>query len=263
MGLLIIGLVFSIIANISVLQVYDPKFDESPAKAIIEKIKEQPAATPQPWVYDVGWPIKHMDFTYWYLKNGIHPIRAYYSQFPVNTPPLSMKIGNTSWYIADYIVDTAYLENGNENLDRVSYKVNNISVFQPEHVLPNAFVLRGEQLVPVKFEKFAPDEVVLSGQFQAGDIAVLKTAYYPGWKINNANAVNAGNMVAGQITGPVSAISFVYDPMDAKAGAVLTVLGLIVLVVIIVKRHDIDGYLKASQPVMPSEDKPKKRKKGA
>jgi hypothetical protein len=259
-GLLVIGLVFSIIGNISVLQVYDPHFNESPAKAIIEKIKEQPSATPQVWVYDVGWPIKHMDFTYWYIKSGIHPVRAYYSQFPVNTPPLSMKIGNQSWYIADYIVDTAYLENGNQNLDAVSYKVNNLSVFRPEHVLPNAFVVRGEQLVPATFDKFTSDEVVLSGQFLPGDIAVLKTAFYPGWKVNGADAGNAGNMVAASVPAATSTITFRYDPGDVKAGLFLTVLGLLLLVALVVKRSDIDRWLRAERTPI-TEDKPRKRKR--
>ena len=148
MGILVIGLVFSIIGNISVLQVYDPHLNESPALKIIEKIKEIPSATPQVWVYEIGWPIKHMDFTYWFIKNDIHPIRAYYSQYPINTPPLSMIIGNTSYFTADYIIDTAYLENGNQNLENVSFKVDNISIYRPEHVLPNAFVVRNDHLIP-------------------------------------------------------------------------------------------------------------------
>jgi hypothetical protein len=110
-------------------------------------------------------------------------MRAYYAYFLKTTPPLALKIGNTDYYTADYISDTAYLENGNQNLPEVTFKVNNISVFNPANVLPNAFVVRNEQQIPARIEKFTPDEVILSGSFLQGDVAVLKTAVYPGFAL--------------------------------------------------------------------------------
>jgi hypothetical protein len=60
---------------------------------------------PQTWVYETGWPIKHIDFTYWLIMNNIHPMRAYYSYFPSSTLPLVLKIGDTQYFTADYIID--------------------------------------------------------------------------------------------------------------------------------------------------------------
>jgi hypothetical protein len=258
-GLLVIGLVFSIIGNISVLKVSNPNLDDSPALAIIEKIKEQSPATPQVWVYEIGWPIKHMDFTYWFIKNDIHPIRAYYSQYPINTPPLYVTIGNLTYFTADYLIDTAYLENGNQNLENASFKVNNISVYQPEHILPNAFVVRNNQLIPANFEKFSPDEVILSGQFIPGDVAVLKTAYSPGWKINNADAVNAGSMIGSELRTETPRITFKFDPLDVKIGTLLSVIGIIVLFSLFIKRREIERYLMSLK--RPSNEKSRKGKR--
>lgn len=242
-GLLVIGLVFSLLANISVLNVSDPQLDESPALGIIEKIREQSPTTPRIWVYETGWPIQHMDFTYWFMKHGIHPMRAYYSQFPINTVPPAIMLGNTTYFTADYLIDTKYLENGNQNLPLVSFMVNNISVYRPEPVFPNAFVIRNNQVIPAQIEKFSPDEVILSGQFFPGDIAVLKTAFYPGWKINNADAVNAGTMVGGEVREETSKITFTFDPLDVKIGALLSGLGILALIGLVFFRQDIDRYL--------------------
>jgi hypothetical protein len=60
---LIVGLGVALIGNASYLRISDPKLGDSPALGIIEKIKEYPSITSQIWVYEIGWPIKHMDFT--------------------------------------------------------------------------------------------------------------------------------------------------------------------------------------------------------
>jgi hypothetical protein len=250
-GLLVIGLVFSLLGNISVLSVSDPHLDESPALNIIEKIREQSTSSPQIWVYETGWPIQHMDFTYWFMKNEIHPMRAYYSQFPINTVPPYISLGNVTYFTADYLIDTKYLENGEQNIPWVSFKVNNIPVYQPENVFPNAFVIRNNQLIPANIEKFSPDEVILSGQFAPGDIAVLKTAFYPGWTMNNADAVNAGTMVGCEVRENTSRITFKFDPLDVKAGALLSVLGIVALVCLFFKRHETDRYLATAKKVSP------------
>jgi hypothetical protein len=241
---LIAGLGIALIGNASYQRISDPKLDESPALAIIEKIKEYPSFAPQIWVFETGWPVKHMDFTYWMIKNQIHPVRAYYPYFLKTTPPLALKIGNTDYFMADYIIDTAYLENGNQNLPEVTFKVDNISVFKPANVFPNAFVVRNEQLIPARIEKFTPDEVILSGPFLQGDVAVLKTAYYPGWKINGQDASNVGSLVGTQLSSETSSVTFKFDPLDIKIGAILTGIGIIALLVLIIKRKEFETYLK-------------------
>ena len=257
---LIVGLGIALIGNASYLRISDPKLDESPALAIIEKIKEYPSTTPQIWVYEIGWPFKHLDFTYWMIKNQIHPMRAYYPYFLKTTPPVALKIGNTDYFTADYIIDTAYLENGNQNLPEVTFKVNNISVYKADNVLPNAFVVRNEQLIPARIEKFTPDEVTISGPFLQGDVAVLKTAFYPGWKINSRDASNVGNMVGAQLSSDTSSVSFKFDPLDVKIGAIFTGIGVIALLVLIIKRREFEAYLKGINKSVISK-KPHKRRK--
>jgi hypothetical protein len=242
-AILLMGLILMIIVNASTLSLSDPGLEKSSAIPIIEKIKEYPSTTPQIWVYEIGWPYKHMDFTYLMIKNHIHPIRAYYAYFNGNMPPLFLKIGNIDYYTADYIIDTAYLENGNQNLPDVTFKVDNISVYKPDHVLPNAFVIRNGQMIPATIETFSPDEVKISGSFLQGDIAVLKTAFYPGWKINNRDASNLGNMVGADLSSDTSTIIFKFDPLDLKIGAIFSVIGIIALLLLIIKRREFDNYL--------------------
>ncbi len=251
-ALLIVGIMVSVTGNISVLKSSDPGLDESMALNVIDKIQEYPAANPQVWVYESGWPIQHMDFTYWFIKNGIHPMRAFYSYVPLNTPPLAFKMNGTDYFTADYIVDTAYLENGNQNLPNVTFRFDNISVYRPDNVLSNVFVVRNDQLVPVQFEKFSPDEIIVTGQFRRGDIAVLKTAFYPGWKMNNQDTEIISNMPGNHLPADVQKITFRYDPFSAKAGALLTVVGILGVIVFYWKRKEVEKYLKTldtEQPV--------------
>jgi hypothetical protein len=250
-AILLMGLILIIIVNASTLSLSDPGLEKSSAIPIIEKIKEYPSTTPQIWVYETGWPYKHMDFTYLMVKNHIHPMRAYYAYFINNMPPFSLKIGNADYYTADYIIDTAYLENGNQNLPDVTFKVNNISVYRPDHVLPAAFIIRNGQMIPATIETFSSDEVKISGSFLQGDFAVLKTAFYPGWKINDRDATNVGNMVGVQLSSDTSAIKFKFDPLDVKIGAILSGIGIIALLVLIIKRREFEIYLKGiKKPVI-------------
>ena len=261
--LLIIGIMVSVIGNLSVLKPSNLPLDQSPALKVIEKMQEYPSANPQTWVYETGWPIMHMDFTYLFVKNGIHPMRAFYSYVPLNTPPLALNLNGTDYFTADYIVDNAYLENGDQNIPNVTFKVDNMSVYRPDHVLSNVFVVRQDTLVPVTFEKFTPDEITVSGQFAQGDIAVLKTAFYPGWKVNNNDAVKTSNMPGGRLQMDTQTITFRYDPLDAKIGAFLTVIGILGIIVFYVKRKDCEKYLKhleVEQPVKKAQKRGKSRR---
>jgi len=258
--------VFSILLMIcgttSVFKVTDPQFSTSPAIGIIDKIREYPAENPQIWVFETGWPVKHMDLAYNLVMNGYHPVRAFYSFIPLNTPDYGFNLGNTTYYLADYFVDTAYLENGNQNLPNYTFKVDNISVFKPDHVLPNAFVVRDHALVPSRIEKFTPDEVVISGQFRQGDVAVLKAAFYPGWKVNNVDAAATGSMPGSALRTDTQTITFRYDPLDFKVGAFLTVAGIIVLVVLWLRRRDLERFLKPAEEEPPVKRTGKGRKSG-
>jgi hypothetical protein len=260
-GLLIIGILISVTGNISVLQLSDPHLSDSPALAVIEKINEYPKTTPQIWVYEIGWPVKHLDFTFWMIKNNIHPMRAYYSYLPSNTPPVALKIGNIDYFTADYIIDTAYLENGKQNLEEVTFKVNNISVFKPEHVLPNAFVVRDNQIVPAKIEAFNPDEVIIAGSFLTGDTVVLKTAYYPGWKVNGQETGEVGNMVGGRLAADTTRITIRFDPWEFKVGMVLTFIGILALILVIVKRKDLERLRTRLDAKQTKEISRKKKKR--
>jgi hypothetical protein len=257
-GLLLVGLLFSIGGNISVLKNSDPHLSDSPALKIVEKIRETPSGNPQVWIFETGWPIQHMDFTYWFVKNGLHPMRAFYSYIPLNTPPLALQLNGMDYYLADYLVDTAYLENGNQNLPNESYKVDNISVFKPDHVLSNAFVVRGDLLLPSTIEKYSPDEIILSGSFVNGDIAVLKTAFSPGWKINGVEAVKISAMPGGKVQTDTRTITFRYDPLEAKIGVVMTAIGFFALISLFIKRKEFEHYLKGLE----TEQIAEKTKKG-
>ena len=260
--LVIVGLLIAIAGNISVLQNSDPHLDDSPALKIIEKIRESPSTNPNIWIFETGWPYKHMDFTYWFVKSGMHPMRAFYSYVPLNTPPLALKLNGTDYYTADYLVDTAYLENGNQNLPYVTFRSDNISVFKPNNVLSNAFVIRGQVLVPSTIEKYSPDEIILSGSFVKGDVAVLKTAFYPGWTINDINAVKMDSMPGSIVRIDVNTITFRYDPLDFKIGAILSAMGLIALISLFIKRKEVDQYFKGLE-MESSTKKIKKSRKSA
>jgi hypothetical protein len=258
---LMVGLGIALIGNASYLKTYDPKLDESPAIAIIEKINTFDNTQSQLWVYENGWSIQHMDFTYWFIKNDIHPIRAYYPYFLNPMISSSYTIGNITYYTPDYVIDTAYLENGNQNLENVTFKVNNISVFKPDHVLPNAFVVRNNQLVPSKIEKFSPDEVTLSGRFSAGDVALLKSSFYPGWKLDSRDASNVGNMIGARIPSDTTSVTFRFDPLDMKIAGIISGIGVIILIAFTIKRREIEKFLTqaARAPVQKQEREKKKR----
>ena len=260
-GLLMVSICIVAMGNLSYLSVSNPNLESSPALPIIEKIKSVNTAESQIWVLETGWPFYHEDFTYWFIKNGIHPIRAYYPNYLTTTLADTYNIGNVSYFTADYIVDDQYLENGDQNIDNVTFKVQNISIYQPDHVLPNVFVIRKNEVIPVNIEKFGSDEVTVSGQFTPGDIAVLKTSYYPGWKVNGQDAMNGGNMVAAQVTSETTSLSLKFDPNDVKIGYVLTGIGIIILVILIIKRSEIEQYFENMDLIKKEQVSSHKKKK--
>lgn len=246
--LLSVGVVM--VGNISYLQNSSPAFVNSTAPDIIKTMTDNNVDGHQLWVLETGWAYQHLDYTYWFLKNGIHPVHAYYGYYMKTTIAPLFNIGNTTYFTSDYIVDNKYLETGQQSLPEVTYTVNNISVYKPANVLPSVFVIREDQLVPVKIEKFTPDEIIASGTFfKKGDIVGIKTAYYPGWKADGVDMKNIGNMPFVKLTSDTKLITFRYDPFDLKVGAFFTVVGLFALFIIVIRRHEIDAYLLAASPV--------------
>jgi hypothetical protein len=242
------------------VMVSSPDLEKSLAPKIIEEISKLPSDHAQIWVFETGWPIKHMEFTYWDVISGIHPMTLYTAYFLKTTPQLSYVIGNTTYFSADYIIDTQYLENGNQNLPEYTFKVGNISVYKPEHVLPNVFFVRDNQVHPLTIEKFSPDEVIASGELLQGDVVILKGAYYPGWKANGADAEPVGNMIGIQLLSGTKQIRFKFDPLDYKIGALLSGFGILLVIALIIKRKEIDAYISKIPELVVNNKNKKKRK---
>ena len=260
-GILVLGLIVSLVGTSGYVTSFQPNFDTSPAIEIIDKIKSDTTLQKgQIWVYETGWPWKHLDFTYWDIQNGIHPMTLYYAYYLKTSPSLTYKIGNLTYFSADYIIDTAYLETGNRSFSEESFKVGNISVYKPDLVLPTVFVLRGDTLIPVEVTEFSSGHVVGTGNFQLGDIAVLKSAFYPGWKINNQNAVSYGNLVAVQLDKPENNLVFSFEPMDYRVGTLITIFGIALVIFLWIYRKKLDNLLSES-PTQNSEKRLLKKKK--
>ncbi|MGA2104305.1 hypothetical protein [Methanoregula sp.] len=261
-AILLVSLLLIIIVNSSNLSLSDPGFDKSPALPVIEKMMSYNTSNSQIWVYESGWPVKHMDFTYWDIINGIHPMRAYYAYFLKDSiSDESYDIGGVQYYPYDFYVDNAILDDGNHHLDNVTFSVNGIDVYRPDHVLPNVFVLRDNQFVPLKIEKFSSDEVIVTGDFKAGDIAVLKNSYYPGWKINTVDAQSDNNFIGGALTSSTQQIDFRFDPTDLKVGIICTCIGILLLGIVILKRKEIEVYLnEPEERSLPNKRNLKKKK---
>lgn len=244
-GILLAGIFLMMMGNLGsgYVNVNAPQLDKSAAPEIIKEIKNLPSENAHLWVYETGWPIKHMEYTYFDVVNNIHPMTLYSAYFLKTMPQLTYDIGNVTYFASDYIIDTQYLENGNQNIPESTFKVQNISVYKPEHVLPLAFYIRNNELYPLKIEKYAPGDVVASGQLFTGDIVILKGAYYPGWKVNGASAENTANMIGTQLSAPTEKIEFTFDPLDYKIGVLISVIGVLLLIVLFIKRREVDAAI--------------------
>jgi hypothetical protein len=264
-GILLAAIFIMMLGNVgsSYVTLYKPQLDESPAQEIISKVKTMvPDNTSPLMVYETGMPIWHMDFTYWDLMNGIHPMSVYSAYYLKTMPAVSYPIGNVTYFTPDYIVDTQYRENGQPNFPFVTFKVQNMSVYVPDKVLPTAFAVRGERMIPLKLEKYSPGNVVASGDLQAGDIVVLKGNYYKGWKINGVDATPDGTMISSRLPAPVRTVTFTFDPLDFKIGALLSLAGIIIVILLLFKRKEAEGYFsRAAAPVEEVRGKRGKKRK--
>jgi hypothetical protein len=201
---------------------FNPQFNNSPAPEIIDLVKSNTTNVTQLWVYENGFYYHHYNFTYWDVMQGVHPIAIYLPYTLKTSPSLTCTIGNVTYSTVDYVVDTLYIENGNQNIPNYTFKVHNVSVYLPERVLPNAFFIRNDQMYPLQIDQFEPDDVIVSGKLLQGDVIVLKNAYYPGWTVNGIAAEQFMNMTSLKITAPTTQARFKFDPLDYKIGAVIT-----------------------------------------
>jgi len=241
--ILVIGVTLSIAGNISYLTLSDPKFDESPANVIIDQILQDESNNPQIWVMTTGWPIMNIDMTYLFIQSGIHPIRAYYAYYLPTTLSPFYTIGDITYSTADYIIDDDIRQSGVSNIEEPTFIAGGIPVLRSEKVLPNVFIVRNDEVLPVHYVLFSPDEVIVTGEFLPGDIAVLKMAYYEGWKVNGIKAQPIGNMVALQLNDETSRIRFSFGSPLYTVAFSLTIIGFLFVIAIFTKRRAIEAYL--------------------
>jgi len=260
-GILLAGIFVMMMGNLGsgYITEYSPNLDESPAQEIIKQIRSTvPENTPL-ISFETGVPIWHMDFTYWNVVNGIQPLSAYSAYYLKTIPELGYTIGNVTYYTPNYIVDTAYRENGQQNIPDVTFTVQNISVFIPDPVLPTVFIVRQEEVIPLILDTYTPGNVIASGNMRSGDVVVLKQSYYPGWKVNGADAVNIGNMVGTHFSGETKTVQFVFDPLDYKIGAFLSGLGVILVVLLFIRRVEVDQFMTKISAQLPAKREKKKK----
>jgi hypothetical protein len=261
-GILVAGIFIMMIGNVGsgYVTVYSPKLDESPAQEIIKQVKGLSPANGSLMAFETGSPIWHMDFTYWDMANGIRPLSVYSAYYLKTLPELTYTLGNVTYFTPDYIVDTQYRENQQQNIPNVTFRVQNISVFVPERVLPTVFAIRGDQVIPLSLEKYSPGNVVASGGLQTGDIVVLKENYYNGWKVNGADAGAVGTMVGTRLRADTGKVVFAFDPFDYKIGALLSGLGVLIIILLLLKGEVVDGYFSRVIPQATVKNKKKKTK---
>ena len=243
--LICISIIAACAAGFTYLKPVDPDFESSPANAIIKELEKYPSNNAQAWAATTGWPYQDMKYTYLFMINGIHAQRGYNAYYLNTMLPISYNIGNTPYFTSDYIIDTAYLDSGELAIPNYTFMADGVPVTVMENVLPNAFILRnGNEIIKPTVEKFTPDEVVITGDFKAGDIAVLKTAYYNGWKINGEDTVNAGNMPATELKSDTQKIVYNFAPASFTIGLSLTLIGIIILIAMIVFRKKVEELIK-------------------
>ena len=245
--IIVIGLLLNIAVNISYVSVTTPDLQNSPAKEITRELSSYSSANEVLWIQETGWPYLHLDFTYWITHSNMAPIRGYYAYYLYNYPAMTYQIDNKTYFISDYIIDTGSLENGQQNLPESSFSIAGIDIFKPEYILPTAFVARDNRIIQGKIMLYTPDKIILQGDFKKGDIVILKSAYYPGWKINGIESVNVQNLVGNQLQFDTSEIVITFDPLDFKIGCILSIIGIIIFGTLIYYRKRINSYLCPSK----------------
>lgn len=226
--------------NIMLTAPEENPLNDQTAPEIMQAIKDYDSGgNDQIWVTTNGWSYQHPEFAYHAVKNDIHIVRAYYSYF-LKTMPSSVNVGNQMYYVANYIIDTQYLETGIKadiaGMEKIA-EVNGISAYKIDNSLPNAFIINenGIRALPIKY--FSPNKVTIDGsKIEQGDLVVLKSAYYNGWKANGKTAINAGNMVATTAESSNNDITFYFDPIDFKVGLGISLFTLLCCMAILLRK---------------------------
>lgn len=214
--------------------------NDQTAPEIMQVIKKYDAgANTQIWVTTNGWSYQHPEFAYHAVKNDIHIVRAYYAYF-LKTMPSSINIGNQTFYAANYIIDTQYLENKVKaemgGMEKVT-EIDGVSVYRIENSLPNTFIVNENSIQSLPIKYFSPNKVIVDGsKIGQGDIVILKSAYYNGWKANGNPTYNAGNMVATTAEVSNEDITFYFDPIDFKIGGGISLIALLFCIIIFFRK---------------------------
>lgn len=240
-----LNIVICCMAGLTFIQPSDPGFDTSNAIEIIREMDNLPTGNVQKWAVTTGWAYEDMDYTYHFMNNGIHSVSSYYAYYLNNALPVIYTLGDKQYSTVDYIVDTAYADSGVPAIENYTAMVNGIPVTVPENILPNAFIVRNNEIIPVEIKKFTPDEVIADGKFKEGDLAVLKTAFYEGWTVNGNEAVSVGNMVGSKLKSGADKVVFKFQPSSFTEGAVLSLIGIISLIVLVLFRKKFEKILPA------------------
>ena len=213
---------------------------DSTAPEIMQAIKDYDAGdNTQIWITTNGWPYQHQDFAYHAVKNDIHIARAYYSYYLKNMPSI-INIDNQMYHVANYIIDTQYLETGVKadmvDMEKIT-EINGISVYKIENSLSNAFIVDENGIRDLPIKHFSPNKVIVDGSnVEQGDLIIIKTAYYNGWKANGKPANNAGNMVAATAKTSNDDITFHFAPIDFKIGSALSFFTALFCIVIFLRK---------------------------
>ena len=234
-------------ANIQFVNPVENKLNDPTAQKLMAAIKDHDNGEhEQIWITTTGWPYYHTEIAYNSMINGIHIQRAYYAYYLKNSP-FDLVINNTRYYASNYVVDTQYLDSGETSDIPATFKVDGVSVYKFENSLSNAFAIRNQNVIPLEIKYYSPNKVVVSGSnVQLGDVVMLKTTYYDGWKFNGQDAENIGNMVGGQINAPLEDVTFTFSPFDFKLGASISLLTIIIFILMILKRDSINVYIRKS-----------------
>ncbi|WP_048130554.1 hypothetical protein [Methanolacinia petrolearia] len=238
-----VNIIICCMAGLTFIVPSNPELDTSAAIDVIDEFQNLPTDNIQKWAYTSGWAYQNMDYTYHFMNNGIHSMSAYWAYYLDTMLPVFYTIGDKQYSTADYIVDTQYASSGELSITNYTTMVKGVPITVPENILPNVFILRSEELIPVEIEEFTPDEVIATGDFETGDIAVLKTAYYDGWKVNGEAAASVGNMVGAEIKSDTGKVTFKFQPASFTTGLILSIIGVISIILLIVFRKKFENFV--------------------
>lgn len=224
--IILIAILLTIAVNMSYIAPVPAGLETGPAKEVAAGLSGNASPYHQIWVLETGWPYKHLDFTYWDTKYNMAPFTGYYAYYLKDHPSLVYELEGEAYSSVDYLVDTKQLENGQQNLPEYSFSISGIGIQKPGLVLPNAFVIRDDRFVASEIMIMTPDTIALTGDFKKGDVAILKSAYYPGWNMNGKAGINLNNLVGSQLVQDTHEIVFTFDPLDFKMGGIISAIGI-------------------------------------